>query len=107
MSEQVIPNDLTELALSLGYHWPDDDEGRWRVLCLMAERAAHWRSECSRLSKECKNGVEREKLYQHQQQRYLATLRKLTNTRKALRQFMTYQVAYVREAEQNIVKGKN
>ena len=37
-----IGEDLSKLAFSLGYHWPDDEEGQWRCLRAMAEKASFW-----------------------------------------------------------------
>jgi hypothetical protein len=98
--------DLKALARDLGYAWPDDDEGQWRVLKLMAIMAAHWRKEYEAARRETWRDVERERIYKHQQDRYLRTVEKLKNTRKALRQFMTAQVAYVREAMAEISSSR-
>jgi hypothetical protein len=100
-----VGEDLVELAQSLGYAWPNDDEGKWRVLKTMATRARYWRERVNETDHANYEAVSRERLYQHQQDRYLATLRKLTNTRKALRQYMASQAAFVREGIAEIVSA--
>ena len=84
---------LSELANQLGYGWPEDKEGQWRVMQLMATRAAHWRKEVEA----CQQGVMRERMYQHQARRYHASVKKINNLRRALREFMAYQTAWMRE----------
>jgi len=92
-----IGEDLKDLAFSLGYSWPDDDAGRWRVLKSIAKMAAYWRQEKERYSSETLREVERQKLYAHQRQRIISQARKIKNLRKALKEFMTFQVAWLRE----------
>lgn len=91
-------DDLGKVIREIGYNWPDDKEGRLRVMMLVAERTKYWREEVGKVRSECFREVERERLYKHQQARYLATVKKLKNTRKALREFMTSQVAFMRVA---------
>ena len=97
VSASSVSEDLTDLARQLGYHWPDDDEGRWRVLKLMATTAAHWRTEVSKCQSELWPQIERERIMQLKNQRIQSLARKLSNTRKALRDFMKGQAAFVRE----------
>ena len=92
-----VCEDLRELALSLGFAWPEGEEGRWRCLKSMAGMAAYWREENAKYSTELRRNVEKEKLYGHQQNRLLAMTKKVSNLRKALKQFMVCQIACVRE----------
>lgn len=92
--------DLKELAFSLGYAWPEDAEGRWQCLRKMARMAAHWRAESEKYRTETLMEVERQKLYSHQKSRLIAMTRKVANLRRALRQFMADQVAWIREAKE-------
>ena len=97
VSVSSVGENLTELAYQLGYHWPDDDEGRWRVLKLMATTAAHWRKEVDKCQAELWPQIERERIMQLKNQRIQSLARKLANTRKALRDFMKGQAAFVRD----------
>lgn len=92
-----VGEDLKALALSLGYAWPEDEVGRWRCLKTMASRASHWRAETEKYSTELRRNVEKEKLYAHQQRRLQAMTAKVSNLRKALKQFMSLQMALMRE----------
>lgn len=97
VSASSVGEDLTDLASQLGYHWPDDEDGRWRVLKLMAATAAHWRKEISKCQSELWPQIERERIMQLKSQRIQSLSRKLRNTRIALRDFMKGQAAFVRE----------
>jgi hypothetical protein len=92
-----VGEDLKALALSLGFCWPDDEVGRWRCLKTMASMAAHWREETAKYSTELRQNVEKEKLYAHQQRRLEAMTAKVSNLRKALKEFMSLQMALMRE----------
>lgn len=107
MSDSEVGEDLKELAFSLGYAWPDDDAGRWRVLKLMAKMAAYWRHEVAKHKTEELREVERQKLYSHQKQRLIAQTRKIANLRRALKEFMTFQVAWLRENKAGWEASKN
>lgn len=94
-----IDDELSELALALGYAWPKDEANRWLVLKRMASRAAHWRTEAEKYRSETLRQVEKEKLYVHQKDRIIALARKVKNLRRAMKEFMTFQVAFIREAK--------
>lgn len=97
VSQSSVGEELTDLARELGYHWPNDDDGRWRVLKLMATTAANWRKEVSRCQSELWPQLERDRLFELKNQRNRALAKKLANTRRALRDFMKAQAAFVRE----------
>ena len=101
-----IGEDLKELALSLGFAWPDDEEGRWRCLKSMAGMASHWRAEVNKYSTELRRNVEKENLYGHQQRRLLAMTSKVSNLRKALKQFMVCQIACMRELKAEVQNAR-
>ena len=92
-----MDEDLSELARKLGFCWPDDEEGRWRVLKLMAQSAAHWRREVSKCQSELWPAIERERIFKLKGQRVAALSRQLRNVRRALRDYMASQSAFVRE----------
>lgn len=98
MSEQSeVGEELKALALSLGFCWPEDEAGRWRCLKTMASMAAIWREETAKYSTEIRRNVEKEKLYSHQERRLQAMTAKVANLRKALKEFMSLQMALMRE----------
>ena len=96
-SVSAIGEDLQQLANSLGYHWPSDDEGRWRCLKSMAQTASHWRAEVEKCQSEMWPQIEATRIMQHKTALIRSLSRKLKNTRTALRDYMASQAAFVRE----------
>jgi hypothetical protein len=104
-----VDDNLTELARSLGYYWPDDDASRWRVLTLMAQSASYWRSEAQQFyheSNEAWHEFERQKFIEHKNKRIHALTIKLKNVRRALRDYMAGQAAYIREAKAELAMNR-
>lgn len=98
----ISDEDLEKLSVPLGYSWPEDEEGRWRILKKMAEMAAYWRMESEECHSKGFREIQKEKLYQHQRRRIEALTKKVANLRRALRTFMVSQVAWVHEMKSEI-----
>lgn len=88
---------VPDLAAQLGYGWPTDEEGRWRVMVLMAASAAHWRKEVSKCQSELWPKLEHDRIIESKNTTIRSLRAKLKNTRRALRDFMKRQAAFVRE----------
>ena len=89
--------DIKSIAYQLGYGMPKDVPGCMRILQLIASTAVFWRDEASKYSDSVRLEVEKQKLYGHQQQRLKALAKQTYNLRRALRNFMKKQVAFVHE----------
>lgn len=101
-----IGEDLKLLAFSLGYAWPEDEAGRWRVLKHMAGMAAHWRAKYSEVQAETWRDVERERMYQHMRRRAVSLAAKVTNLRRCLRDYMAGQRVAVAEARAELMAAR-
>jgi len=101
-----VGEDLKLLALSLGFAWPADEAGRWRVLKQMAEMASHWRAKYGEVQAETWRDVERERMYQHMRQRAVSLAAKVTNLRRCLRDYMAGQRVAVAEARAEILAAR-
>jgi hypothetical protein len=91
-------DDMKQLAWSLGCDWPDDKDDQRRCLIAMAKMAVYWRQQVEHVQ----STDYREGLYKHQAKRIGALTTKVKNLRKALRQYMAAQAAYVREVQAEI-----
>jgi len=101
-----VCEDLTDLAFSLGYAWPDDVAGRWRVLKIMASRASRWRAECAERSAAAWSEAEKGRLYQHLLSRNRALAAKVTNLRSAMRDYMAGQRIAIAEARADLERKR-
>ena len=99
--------EIDDLARQLGYSWPADDESRQRVLLLMAQMAANWRSKVEDCQRETWPKIESERLYKHMERRNRNLSRKLANVRLALRDYMKQQAAFVREGYAEIRRHRS
>ena len=101
-----IGEDMKSLALHLGFSWPEDDAGRWRVLRTMAEMASHWRAKYNEVQAETWRDVERERMYQHMRRRAVSLAAKVTNLRRCLRDYMAGQRVAVAEARAELMAAR-
>lgn len=79
--------DLAAMAEKLGFAWPDDQEGQWRVLTQMAEMALYWRGQVDEMSESCYA----DRQYQHLLRRAWALAVKLHNVRHAASRYRCRQ----------------
>jgi hypothetical protein len=98
--------DLKDLANSLGFCWPEDETGQWRCLKSMAETASYWRAKIAERDSAFWNGLEKEKAYAHLLRRNIALATKVGNLRRALRDYMTEQAAFVREQAAELERAR-
>jgi len=105
--QSVYPDDMESIVLSCGYSWPDDEEGRRKVMIGIARTVLYWRerySEQRRISNELTRETPQDRTNRrekHMQDRISALSRKLKNVRKAAVAYRTQQnfQAFVNETK--------
>ena len=97
---------LKDLAESLGFYWPEDEVGQWRCLKSMAEMASYWRAKIAERDSAFWDNLEKERAYSHLSRRNIALATKVTNLRRALRDYMAGQAAFVREQAAQLERNR-
>lgn len=81
------PEDMAQIANDCGMSWPADPQQRIEVLVHIVRVVQWWRHQYDSMSRaECK-----EKRYQHFRTRNIALAKKLTNVRRAAKEYMKGQ----------------